>query len=680
VLSSLKIKRSYRSKKDNLIKDFYGPCLKESVSFDRGVGYFTLISLTQIFDGLIPFFGSDGVIRLVTSIELSEDDQRLIEKGHKKKESIIESILLEEVNKQLDRNQIISMEDVTNLIACNRLIIKIAVVDHGMYHEKIGIFKDNFNNAIYFMGSANETIRGQGFNRESISVFCSWNDFDKNEVNEQIKYFNSLWDNKDNVVDVYDFPEAVKKQIIKNYHRTRKKDKDDENQPDSNKVEDGRFPVRDYQEEAISNFIANKKYLFEMATGTGKTYTAIIACKRLIKKERLLVLVLVPMIDLQEQWANEFKKEGVETTLFGGAGQGNINNVSIRFRNFPDESIVCISTYDTFFQKFVGRFERFQHQLLLIVDEVHNLTPTQVDSLPKNPKYSLGLSATPKRYKKSETNKILKYFLNAGISPFVFSIDRAIEEGYLSQYEYKMFFIHLTESEFEEYRSLSRSLAKLMSEEDKDEEKIERISNRRALVIKKASNKLDELQRLTQSNDFDFKNSVVYCGQGKDPESDEDIIDKATKILASKYLVSQFTSKTKERELVLSTFKDDDYDVLVAIKCFDEGIDVPKLGKIFVLSSDSSVRQTIQRRGRVLRVCKETGKDKAFIYDMITLPPLEVGLLDFNASKSIVERELTRAYEYSRLSESKDENIKIIEEKLSSYGLRLIEVKENGEN
>lgn len=682
MLKSLIVKRSYRTKKDDLVRDFYGPCLRASVSFDRGVGYFTLASLTQIFDGLIPFFNKHGIIRLITSVQMSEDDLQLIKLGYKKKEKVIESILLEELNRKLAETQVITMEDVSDLIASGRLIIKIAVVDDGLYHEKIGIFKDEDNNAIYFMGSANETLHGQVFNRESISVFCSWNEFDRYEVEQQINYFEMLWENEDPVVEVYKFPEAVKNKILKEYKKTISPPKDDNIKVKKISLQHGRFPLRDYQEEAINNFIFHKSYFFEMATGTGKTYTAIAACKRLIKKERLLILVLVPQIDLQEQWASEFNSEGLETTLFGGFGKGDITDVSIRFKSLPNDSIICISTYDTFFQKLSKKFLRFRDELLLIVDEAHNLTANHVSLLPISPKYALGLSATPERYRKDETKKILSYFLKEDVTSFVYDLEKAIENGYLSRYEYEMIFAYLTEDEFEEYRELSKDLAALLNQDEPDKEKIESVSNRRALIIKKATNKLDVLNTFVKDGSLDFKNSVVYCGQGKDTETENHIINEVTKILSQNqnYFVSQFTSKTKDRKLVLDAFKDDDYDVLIAIKCFDEGIDVPKLSKLFIMSSDGNLRQTVQRRGRVLRASKETGKDIAMIYDFVILPPKRLIISDLTAMHSVLKRELKRAFEYSRLAENKNKNIEIIKDVMNSYQLAYREVFGNGED
>ena len=119
---------------------------------------------------------------------------------------------------------------------------------------------------------------------------------------------------------------------------------------------------------------------------------------------------------------------------------------------------------------------------------------------------------------------------------------------------------------------------------------------------------------------------------------------------------------------IICNFENGFFDVLVAIKCFDEGVDVPKLDKIYIMASDTALRQTVQRRGRVLRQCKATGKTMAYIYDMIVLPPsgyyLEPGV------KNLVTNEFRRALEYIRLSSNKDENDIIVQKYFNKYDIK----------
>ena len=195
-------------------------------------------------------------------------------------------------------------------------------------------------------------------------------------------------------------------------------------------------------------------------------------------------------------------------------------------------------------------------------------------------------------------------------------------------------------------------LAQEMNKKEPDQEVIDKLRRERSLILKQASNKLVKLRELTD-NGYNFVNSVVYCGQGKDGEG-ESIIDSVTRVLYDKGLVvSQFTSHTLDRKKVLYEFEHGFFDTLAAIKCFDEGVDVPKLDKIYIMASDSALRQTVQRRGRVLRKCKESGKTIAYIYDMVVLPAVEAGTY---GCEGLLKIELSRAREYNRLALNKDEN------------------------
>ena len=250
------------------------------------------------------------------------------------------------------------------------------------------------------------------------------------------------------------------------------------------------------------------------------------------------------------------------------------------------------------------------------------------------------------------------------------------------KYDYILFLLSerpnkdMTDEEFTRYKSKTKALAQAMSAEKPDEEEISRLRTERSLIVKKSTSKIDLLKELVESDNFDFKNSVVYCGQGKDGE--DSIIDTVTKILAEndKYVVSQYTSKTEDRIRVLYDFENGYFDTLIAIKCFDEGVDVPKLDKIYIMASDALRRQTVQRRGRVLRQCKETNKEIAYIFDMMVLPPL--GILDGMGVESLLRNEIIRVQEYASLCTNK--NIyKDIQDILGEYGFEMEELL-NGED
>ena len=204
-----------------------------------------------------------------------------------------------------------------------------------------------------------------------------------------------------------------------------------------------------------------------------------------------------------------------------------------------------------------------------------------------------------------------------------------------------------------------------------DNSKIKDILMKRSSIVKKSSNKIIKLREMVlgeTDRTYDFHNSVVYCGQGKDYETESSIINSVTEILAKDggYTVSQFTSNTPDRSAVLREFEDENYDTIAAIKCFDEGVDVPKLDKIYIMASDALNRQTIQRRGRVLRTCKETGKKMAYIFDFVSLPPIEeTGSV---GSKNLVVNEMKRAREYARLADNEKDISTELNDVIAIYG------------
>lgn len=193
----------------------------------------------------------------------------------------------------------------------------------------------------------------------------------------------------------------------------------------------------------------------------------------------------------------------------------------------------------------ISKIQRIS-SLFIIVDEAHNLTKGNLLALKElNPKYKLGLSATIQRFSERESEAIAKFFTPG--DTFYYGIEDAIANDFLSKYEYHPIFVHLTESENEKFLLKSKLLAQELNKKEPDPEIIDKLRRERSLILKQASNKLVKLRELTE-NGYNFVNSVVYCGQGKDGEG-ETIIDSVTKILyANGLVVSQFTSRTENRK------------------------------------------------------------------------------------------------------------------------------------
>lgn len=675
MLNRVKYKPIYRTHKDSINQDFYVPSFSESIRLDRAAGYFSLHSLVLSIDGIIRFVRKGGSINIICSPDLSQSDAELIDACLSLDEEHITRALIESITGiQLNDEEAMKLDVVCNMLSEGILKIKIAYQPLGMFHEKFGIFVDEENNKVYFNGSLNETKRAMVYNQESIRVNCSWqSEFTKDFIEREQEYFTRLWNNQEEDVLVINFPEAVEKELFNCYKRSKTLEAAIDNYIGSN-MSNGKKTLFKYQEDAIKQFCENGyHHFYEMATGTGKTFTSIKTIQRLqkVSGEKMFVVICVPQVDLQTQWESALYEEGFDHIyLFGGNGTAfdrTISEASIAFHT-EDEDVICVSVYDTFFSKVYAKIKNIA-PVFLVVDEAHNLTKENLSMLKKlDPKYRLGLSATIQRFSEEESLAIAKFFTPT--ETFYYGIEDAIENKFLSEYEYHPIFVHLNEDEQDRFFVKSKQLAQELNKEEPDESIINRLRRDRSLILKQASEKITKLEELVDDG-YNFVNSVVYCGQGKDVDGDS-IIDSVTKVLSEHGLVvSQFTSHTQDRKRVLHEFEHGYFDTLAAIKCFDEGVDVPKLDKIYIMASDSALRQTVQRRGRVLRKCKESGKTIAYIYDLIVLPALAAGTYGCDG---LLKIELSRAREYNRLAINKEQNEDVFLEIEKEYHITINDI------
>ena len=677
-LSDLKLRKIYRTKQDNVTDNFIVPALKESYTYDRGTGFFTLDSLANIADGLIPFIQHGGTVRVVTSVQLNDADVEIINNGLLLQQTTVIEKIHQQIEEDIENEDtLMKLDFITNLIAAGILTIKIAYLPDGIYHEKIGIMTDKDGGKLYFSGSNNATVSGLNKNWETIMLLTSWWG-DEEEIREQQGYFDHLWENDLEGLEVMPFPEAEKKNLIRKYKVSSDVGTSIQCLQNKTKKRTKKKDLYDYQKIAVRQFLDNEgNHFYEMATGTGKTFTAIRSIIALHEQiEQLSAVVVVPQIDLQAQWAKAFEEEGIKPLLLGGYADANetkYNYGAFMINSLCENKLnVVIATYDTFFAKFINQCLPIGKHAVFVVDEAHNLSPNQIRQLPDSFSYRLGLSATPERYSQQESEKIVSYFTRDKIETYKYTIDEAIENGFLSHYMYTPVFVNILDGEFLSYQNYTKQVIVALNQDPIDEILVKEILTKRSSVIKKSNSKLKKLEEMVSTQTgkkYNFKNSVVYCGHGKDYETAGSIIDSVTKILAieGNYSVSQFTAHTTDRAKVLREFEDENYDVLVAIKCFDEGVDVPKLDKIYIMASDALSRQTIQRRGRVLRTCTETGKKMAYIYDFVALPPLSV--TDGIGVSNLVVNEMKRAKEYARLADNRDDIMEEIDTIMKMYGV-----------
>ena len=442
--------------------------------------------------------------------------------------------------------------------------------------------------------------------------------------------------------------------------------------------------LMDYQERAIETW-KEKKYcgFYDMATGTGKTFTALASIAQLALEcdNRLAVFIVCPYKHLVDQWEDDVITWGMVPII--GHSDSPDKDWEIKlvkaYKRYKQsgKSFICITTNRSFtgscMQRIIKNIEP-DMDVLLVIDEVHNFGAEYLrKTLPDNVKYRLGLSATIERHMDTlGTKALIKYF---GERCIVYGIEDAIKDGKsLCPYEYHPICVFLTEEEKEKYEVLTRRLKDYIFYEDgipsiSEAGKI--VLFERARVLAGAINKKYKLLELIESYKHQ-KNILIYCGATNDTESDKKQIDEITELLNEKGIVAhKFTAEENaaERIRIKRLYAAGMYQAITAIKCLDEGVNIPGIETAFILSSSRNPKEYVQRRGRLLR--KSKGKKKAVIYDFVIMPTYfsQIRFGDFEMDKNVVLGELVRVHEFGRLALNSAESDIFISDILDAYGV-----------
>lgn len=668
-LSKLKFPAVIDTSNHDIIRDFFVPALQNSVRYDRGVGFFSAGWLRIAAKGMATFAGNSGYARWVTSPILSKEDWQALQLGESARyDKVLHQVLernLDDLEQALEQD---TLSTLAWLVADGILDFKIALprnkLERGDFHDKFGIFTDEKGIQVSFNGSYNDSIQGTR-NYESIKIFCSWEPSFAPLIKADQERFDKLWSNLDPNVRVFDLPEAARKRIIQLRTKTRPYPDVDWERLDSFKDHHVKYQVtypsvplqielRDYQVQAIQAwFKEGCRGLFEMATGTGKTITALAASIELFKREgRLIIVIACPYTHLINQWAGVVEEFGYNYVLaYGAIGSwaNEVTNNLLDLRAGFVKNLVVLTTHDTLSnESFTEIIENESTSpQLLIVDEVHSVgSPKRRSGLLDCYDYRLGLSATPQRWFDEEgTTALFDYF---GDTVFELPLADAIPD-FLVPYEYYPFFVELTTEELEEYQKMTqRIIRRACSVEDpKNDEALGLYSIFRQRIIKRAKNKYRCFEDILDSLES-YDHTLVYCS----PDSPEQM-RRVQEILNERGIVqSRFTGdeSSEERKKLLWSFAKGHHQMLVAMKCLDEGVDVPSTRTAILLASSGNPKQFIQRRGRVLR--KDEGKDKAIIFDIIVVPTLNGSLNEdtLKIERRILRRELQRYDEFATLA------------------------------
>ena len=702
-LQDISFKNEYRSLRSNIVKDFYLPALKESILYQRSVGFFSSSALTLISEGISGLIKNHGKIQLVASPRLSESDIDEIRNGYEARE-VIEKALLRGIESPECQIEVEKLSYMAELIARGILDIRIAYLpvqnSSSLYHEKLGLLTDEQGNTIAFFGSNNETGNAMENNYEVFDTFCSWKSEESRErVEEKRQAFNDIWEGQDENLITIEFPQAVKQKLLsyrsslsnfnlpepdfdQKYIQLEKPFFEPEDPGDAVYLPDD-FEIRPYQKDAIENWMKNDfKGIFDMATGTGKTLTGLAGITKLyqMNHKKLAVFILCPQVHLIDQWVEDIRRFGINPIIgHSKSKQKNwVDRLRIAASSFKSDAIrffCCVTTIQSFTSEKVQNIvSTLGKDCLIVVDEAHNIGAQKSrKALPNQFPYRLALSATLERKGDKEGTQYLQnYFGEKCIS---YSLKDAIESGMLTRYYYHPVIVTLDPDELEEYADLTQKIATMMAAEKnrkKKSEALKRTLLKRSRVVAGAANKFEVLEKEMEP----YKNDdhiLVYCGATSYKETDDQNdeisvrqIDKVIKLLGNDLdmRVGRFTSQedSEERELIKEKFTDGELQALAAIKCLDEGVNIPSIKVAFILASTTNPKEYIQRRGRVLR--KFEGKKYAEIYDFITLPFLIEEYEDQpettrNLTRSLVKRELRRMKEFASLAENKSETNEI---------------------
>ena len=689
----LGLRTNYSSEADNLYTDFFLPTLSASVSYRRAVGFFSLGVLLNAPAAMSGIVESQGRIELIFGKVVSPEDFEAIREGAAQPWS----------NEELPRFEILVSEHPGSLLeyrirllawlfAAGRLEMKVAVRPQGMFHQKIGLLEDRVGDVVSFSGSMNETMSALDprFNSEEITVFRSWTEGQRAYVENHAASFARLWSGETgSSTIVCGIPEAVAEGL--SFVMERFPDQPT-SEDESEKVrayfersiytpsrptvpttvQGNPFAMRPHQLEALRAWSDNGyNGILELATGAGKTITAIYAATRTVDgNEGIALVVAVPYQDLADQWCAELGIFNIRAVRCYGSRaewepvvQAYLRRNRGNQREFIAVVVVNKTLKTAHFQDFAAQLD--PDRLFFIGDECHHHGGEgYAGKLLPGARFRLGLSATPFHYMDEAANQRLKQVYDRSVSQY--SLADAVADGVLTPYEYIPVPVELSDREAQDYLDLSDQIARAYAAAQDNlsspsGERLKALLMRRARLVGAAENKMVELERLLDQTPVE-KHTLFYCSDGRTLVDDDDETgagpDQAemkqrhavAQALQRKGVrVSPFTSDENrwQRREILRQFKDGETEAMVAIRCLDEGIDVPACRIAYLIASSRNPRQFIQRRGRILR--RAPGKEQAKIYDFVVVMP-ENHLATEEIAGDFLRNELGRVADFARNS------------------------------
>ncbi len=687
----------YEIPDDDLVGEILVPAMRSCDDLRIGVGFFSSRCLAQIAPGLAVYVNdTSNTLKLMVSPVISEEDQKAIESGVREPQTILNRAierLFEKARLSESAIEQHTVETLAYLVASDRLEIRVVLMERGMYHKKIYLLRSG-EQWLAVHGSSNATERGLLVNGEQMSVDRAWKDGEQSE--KRVEIFLGQWDRRWNNQHPKSLTVEVDQalEILRSYagptpptvadfweawHRDYEAGLAPElpfgfrpvpidhrlKIPDTLVWREGLFA---HQGAAVDALVENGGGILSMATGSGKTRTALIAISEFQDRqtEHLCVVVLAPTRPLIRQWAEDIRDFGIEPIVLSGIGKERrkkeLEQLSFAFSSIRPRTEVLLLTNSLFMRK--GSAERTWLEDLpdsvccfLVADEVHNLgAPSFVNDPPEYFDHRIGLSATPiRQYDPDGTDQLFGFF--GGPPRYEFSLGDAIEAGCLAPYRYYLHEVQFKSDEMDYYEDLTKQLVRAGFCIDDDgrtvglSDRVARLLRDRRALVEQADAKLNALEsQLTSMGAESVTKTLIYTsakavvpGKTRQITAVNEMLQRLN-IFSHQYTAEE-TGKSQSRK-ILEQFGSGDYQVLTSMRVLDEGVDIPQTDTAFLLASSTVEREWVQRRGRILR--HTPGKSFAHLHDFIVIPPD----LDSPASRSLLQSELRRASAFADLAEN----------------------------
>ena len=687
----------YQIPDQDLVGEVLIPAMRLCDQLRIEAGFFSSRCLAQIAPGLASFVNdTTATLQLMASPQISEEDQDAIKRGV----SDPEAVLVETISRLFESARLSesaierhTVDTLAYLVASGRVQMRVVLMDRGMYHRKIWLFGAG-DKWLAVHGSGNATERGLLLNGEQMSIERAWVDGEQSIA--RVRAFLDQWDKRWNnqlstslTIDVeqslnilrgYSGPSAPTVSDFWNAWRTDNAAGLEPELPPRYSFEPldhrlkipvslewrvGRFA---HQGLAVEAILEQGGGILSIATGGGKTKTALVASSEIQRQEQThtCVVILTPSRPLIRQWAEDVREFNIDPVILSGISPSKrveeLERLSIAFGTTKPRTEVLLLTNSLFAQSDSAVRQWIKGlpdsvSRIMIADEVHNLgAPSFIRDQPEFFEHRIGLSATPiRQFDPDGTDRLFDFF--GGPPVFEFTLRAAIESGCLVPYRYYPHIVELNTSEMEHYEDLTEQLARAGFRVDDHGRtigltpKVERLLRDRRALVEQADSKLDALERaLKQRSPNLVTKTLIYTSAKPTVLGKPRQITMVNRLLQDLHITShQYTAAetgTSGSQLYLDGFGRGDYQVLTAMKVLDEGIDIPQTDTAFLLASSTVEREWVQRRGRILR--NAPGKRFAHLHDFIVVAPDS----DSSAGASLLRSELRRASAFADLAEN----------------------------